>query len=449
MDHFEQSIRSCGPVRTGMPLKHSRTLLQAVFGHFAIGFLLAALLGALLIEPIRAGSIKYTYDGAGRLVRAVYDNGAVISYTYDNNGNLLQRRVSLEVTGLFFPFYQAQGTTFVGFAVSNFSSETANLEFTAFGPDGTLLPYPSNPSTFALDSQNQLAQLVLDEFARLELHALEKRKFQIRKNALRMLIESRLLRKEADRRGVSLERLWEELTTAVQVKDHDVEAEYLANLSRFGLPKTPAIEARARLKATLELDKQSLALRDQLDLLWEKHPPSILLEEPEEPRVIVDSSGPSWGPLDAPVTIVEFSDFQCPFCKQTRGMISALREAFPGAIRLVYKHLPGTTHPEALGAAKAAICAGEQGEFWAYHDLLFDNSRQLKQPNLQNYAKQLGLVVDDFDACVLSPSTIARIESDRLEAKRLGIDSTPSFVLNGQLLVGDFLSNELFAMGLC
>ena len=103
--------------------------------------------------------MKYTYDAAGRLIRAGYDNGVSISYAYDPAGNLLRRQVAIEAAALYFPFYQADAVTFVGFAVSNFSSQLANLEFTAFDPEGALVPFPQNPALFSLDPQTQLAKL--------------------------------------------------------------------------------------------------------------------------------------------------------------------------------------------------------------------------------------------------------------------------------------------------
>ncbi|MBI4447239.1 MAG: hypothetical protein HY645_15210 [Acidobacteria bacterium] len=118
----------------------------------------------LVVGTCLAGIIKYTYDDAGRLVKADYEKGISIAYSYDNAGNLLSRKIQLASAGLYFPFYQANAISFVGFAVSNFSDKVANLEFSAFGADGRLLTFPSNPALMPLPSQNQLARLANEVF---------------------------------------------------------------------------------------------------------------------------------------------------------------------------------------------------------------------------------------------------------------------------------------------
>lgn len=123
------------------------------------GFSLAIILCLTLSLLSGATTVKYTYDEAGRLVQVRYGSDVTVSYTYDAAGNLLRRQVTLAAVGLYFPFYQANATTFVGFAVSNFSDQVANLEFTAFGPEGALVAFPNNPSAFSLESQTQLAKL--------------------------------------------------------------------------------------------------------------------------------------------------------------------------------------------------------------------------------------------------------------------------------------------------
>jgi protein-disulfide isomerase len=143
------------------------------------------------------------------------------------------------------------------------------------------------------------------------------------------------------------------------------------------------------------------------------------------------------GPVDAPITIVEFSDYQCPFCRRWHAEVyEPLLAAYPGKIRLVYRNLPLTSiHPDALGAAEAAMCAGEQDVYWKYHDKLF-SSESLGNSVYLQYAQELGLNMPAFEACLNDHKYQKTIESDSDFAINLGIRSTPTFFINGLAVVG-------------
>jgi protein-disulfide isomerase len=143
------------------------------------------------------------------------------------------------------------------------------------------------------------------------------------------------------------------------------------------------------------------------------------------------------GPDDAPITIVEFSDYQCPFCRRWHAEVyEPLLAAYPGKIRLVYRNLPLTSiHPDAFAAAEAAMCAGEQDVYWKYHDKLFSSETLGNNAYIQ-YAQQLGLNMSTFEACLSNHKYQKAIESDSDFALNLGIRSTPTFFINGLALVG-------------
>jgi protein-disulfide isomerase len=143
------------------------------------------------------------------------------------------------------------------------------------------------------------------------------------------------------------------------------------------------------------------------------------------------------GPADAPITIVEFSDYECPFCRRWHAEVyKPLLAAYPGKIRLVYRNLPLTSiHPDALGAAEAAMCAGEQDVYWKYHDKLF-SSESLGNNTYVQYAQDLGLNMAVFEACISDRKYQKVIQTDSDFAINLGIRSTPTFFINGLALVG-------------
>lgn len=164
----------------------------------------------------------------------------------------------------------------------------------------------------------------------------------------------------------------------------------------------------------------------------------LATEEPEFVRYDVYSQDAyAFGPEDAPITIVEFSDFQCPYCRRWHEQVyEPLLAAYPDQIHLVYRHLPLTSiHPEAFSAAEAAMCAGEQGAFWQYHDRLF-SSEALGSEVYTQYAEELSLDMTTFEACLTEHKYQEAIQTDSDFAINLGIRSTPTFFINGLAIVG-------------
>ena len=143
------------------------------------------------------------------------------------------------------------------------------------------------------------------------------------------------------------------------------------------------------------------------------------------------------GPADAPITIVEFSDYQCPFCRRWHDEVYGdLLAAYPGKIRLVYRHFPlSSIHPDATSAAEAAMCAGEQDAFWPFHEKLF-SSETLGSSTYLQYAQELGLNINSFDSCMNDRKYQQAVEEDLNFAVDLGIRSTPTFFINGLAIVG-------------
>jgi protein-disulfide isomerase len=141
------------------------------------------------------------------------------------------------------------------------------------------------------------------------------------------------------------------------------------------------------------------------------------------------------GAQDAPITIVEFSDYQCPFCARSEPIINDVLKEYPGKVRFVYKHLPLVSiHPNAMGASQAAVAAGKQGKFWEMHDLLFANQRALQPEKLKEYAQQLELDVAKFEADMASAEVKSAIRDDMNLSKKAGVRGTPTIFLNGKLV---------------
>ncbi|MDQ3035529.1 MAG: DsbA family protein [Myxococcota bacterium] len=141
---------------------------------------------------------------------------------------------------------------------------------------------------------------------------------------------------------------------------------------------------------------------------------------------------PMRGAPMAPVTIVEFSDFECPYCGRAHPILDELLREFEGQVKIVFRNYPLSGHPRAMPAARAAVAAGRQGKFWEMADLLFGHQRALEDEDLTRYAQQLELDLERFHGDLQSSATQAAIERDREEGRRLGVEGTPTFFVNGR-----------------
>jgi protein-disulfide isomerase len=157
---------------------------------------------------------------------------------------------------------------------------------------------------------------------------------------------------------------------------------------------------------------------------------------PREVQTVALGASPSRGPVSAPVTVVVFSDFQCPFCSRGEATMEQLEAMYPGKIRFVFKNQPLPFHEHARLAARAALAAHEQGKFWQYHHLLFAHQDALDRASLERYAHDVGIDLPLFRAALDSPRIDALIDADMAEAHRLGVNGTPAFFINGRNLQG-------------
>lgn len=159
-------------------------------------------------------------------------------------------------------------------------------------------------------------------------------------------------------------------------------------------------------------------------------------EQMKHPVAVDYGNSPSTGPANAKVTIAEFSDFECPFCKRGHVTMKQLLQAYPKDVRVVFKNRPLPMHKNARSASKAAMAANKQGKFWEMADALFENQSKLGQDFYMSQAKALGLNVDKFKADMEAPETEAAIKADEAQADKLEVNGTPGFFVNGVSLQG-------------
>lgn len=277
----------------------------------------------------------------------------------------------------------------------------------------------------------------LDHALGVKLTKLQDQLYALKRAELDAQIAQRLLVQEAAKRGVSVAALLEvEVTAKVGlVTETEIESVYQGNRSRL---QGNEAENREKIRASLQQRKLAAqraqfvqSLRAQGTVVDRLQPPPVL-------RVQVSTDGaPIRGTADAPVTLVEFSDFHCPFCKRVQPTLTQVLEKYPGKVRLLFRHLPlDALHPQARNAAEASWCAQDQGKFWEYHDLLFANAPKAAEDDLTHYAEQSNLDVKKFEFCLSQNMHRDSIQRDIDEATKLGMSGTPAFFINGRSLSG-------------
>jgi protein-disulfide isomerase len=256
-----------------------------------------------------------------------------------------------------------------------------------------------------------------------------------RESELNALLDERVLELEAARRKTTSQALLDAIKPA-PTTDSEARAFYDDQLGQLGQPYE---KLEAKIKEHLDTQARDAAKRSYLDSLRTKFQAVVILE-PE--REVLDGTGPERGPAAAPVTIVEFSDYQCPFCARFEHVLKAVMAKYPEKVRLVYRNLPlPQVHPDAENAAEGAICAGDQGRFWEFHDLIFQDQRLLSMQALKDKAKTLGLNVPAFDECLDSGKALEALKLDERAAEQLALSTTPTSFVNGRIYRG-VLSEE-------
>jgi protein-disulfide isomerase len=272
-------------------------------------------------------------------------------------------------------------------------------------------------------------------FIQAQLFQLRLQEYDIKSKALENLVNQRLSEAEAKKKGISTEKLLEQEVDAKVAEPTEGELKSLYIVQKQQLGK-PFEELRPQLQQLLKKAKIQEAREDYYKRLREQAGASILLQRPKV-EVAYDPARLRGNPK-ASVIIVEFSDFQCPYCQSVQATLKNLLAKYEGRVSLGYRDLPlRDIHPQAELAAEASRCAEEQGKFWELHDLMFANQNKLDRPGLLGLAHDLKVDEKQFDSCLTSGKYQAQIEQDRQLGLRAGVSGTPGFFINGNMLSGN------------
>ena len=260
--------------------------------------------------------------------------------------------------------------------------------------------------------------------------------YETRRRALDVVIGDHLIEREAAARGMTRDELLatEIPARTLPVTDAEVELIYERNQNAFG--GRTLEQMRDEILAAINQQRPSQALHQLMAELRGEADDVVIMLDPPRQEVDVLPDDPTRGPEDASVVIVEFSDFQCPFCQRATGTLDELLDSYGSQVRFVYKDYPLPNHEHAFKAAEAGNCAHEQGMFWELHDWMFENQDALDVPSLKTHAADLGLDAEAFATCLDEGRHTARVQGDLEIGQRYGVSSTPTVFINGRPVMG-------------
>jgi protein-disulfide isomerase len=254
--------------------------------------------------------------------------------------------------------------------------------------------------------------------------------YELRSEVLNEVIDERLLAEEEASQGLTRDELiQQQAEKQTAVGEDEVLAFYEENKDRIG--GVAFEELKPRIRRHLEQQRGEVATKAYLEALRTIASVEIHLDAP---RIEVAATGPSLGPDDAPVTLIEFSDYRCGFCKRAQPVIEAVLERYPSQVRFVHRSFP--LNEVSRAAAEAAACANEQGQFWEFHSSLFASEGNLDAEGLLQHASELELDLESFQACVDERRFQSAVEADITDGRQAGVTGTPAFFVNGIRMQG-------------
>src|SRR6266704_3884400 len=316
--------------------------------------------------------------------------------------------------------------------------------FLLLGPAGSVAQTPGQAKQkepLAVVAGQPIYDDDLLPYVQAQVFQLRVQEYEVKSKALENLVNQRLLEAEAKKKGIPTEKVLAQEVDAKVPEPTEAELQALYIVQKEQLRKS-FDELKAQLQQLLKRAKLQQARQDYYTGLREQAGVSIFLRKPKV-EVSYDPARLRGSPK-APVVIVEFSDFQCPYCQSVAPTLKKLLAKYEGRVSLAYRDLPlRDIHPQAQLAAEASRCALEQGKFWEYHDLLFENPNKLSREGLVEQARRLKLDEKQFDSCLSSGKYKAQIDQDLQLGLRAGLTGTPGFFINGSMLSGN-LPQEAF-----
>lgn len=291
-------------------------------------------------------------------------------------------------------------------------------------------------------TQGDVEKAAATEFAQLERECSNNRHTLV-ENKLKQLVQDTMVEAEAKAKGVSKDQLIADATKAAPVSDADVDKFYEENKAQIP-PQITKEQVTPRIKQYLEQQRQNEARTTFYASLESKYKADYLIEPVRVPVDAATYTPPVKGPTSAPVTIVEFSDFQCPFCSRVVPTLQEVEKKYGDKVRVVFRQYPLPIHPNAPKAAEASLCANDQGKFWEMHDAMFADQGGLAVDGLKaKAAKIAGMKADQFNSCLDSGKHADEVKKDIAAGSAAGVNGTPAMFVNGRFISGAVPIDEI------
>lgn len=270
-----------------------------------------------------------------------------------------------------------------------------------------------------------------------QVYDAETKLHELKMGRIRSLVLKSLMEADPRKKDLSNDEFLDKyIANDVTVSKKDIEA----FITERKIPKENINDQiKEKVRQFLEVEKKKEAIENWIGEKTKKSAVEVYLTQPSRPTFEVDiGSAPFTGASDAKVTIVEFSDFQCPFCSKGADIMNEIKKKYGKKVKIAFKNYPLPFHTHAKDAAHAGLCVNEQKPelFWKLHDLMFADQTKLAREDLKASVKKIGGNSEEFDQCMSSNKFMAAIEADIEQGKDLGVQSTPTFFVNGQLING-------------
>lgn len=301
-----------------------------------------------------------------------------------------------------------------------------------------------------------ITMAALDEAISAQMVQMKEQLFQMRMSALEAMIADKLFNAEAKKQSISVEALLKKEVEdkIAAVTDAEISEFFEGNKNRMA-PTATLEQYSGQIRTMLEGQRKQKAEGEYVASLKKMSSVKILLEPIRYPVSADDDA--TFGSPDAPISIVEFSDFQCPFCSRVMDTMAQIEKAYGKLVKVTFRDFPLEMHKQAQKAAEAAECAGDQGKFWEMHDAMFSNQRDLSIDGLKKLASGVGGVdATKFNECLDSGKNADEVQADMKDGANFGVRGTPAFFVNGRSLSGaqpfenfkTVIDDELSRMGI-
>lgn len=303
-------------------------------------------------------------------------------------------------------------------------------------PNFIFKPAPSNEVVASVGGEQILAKDFVKGIES-DLYEAEMKVYEIKFARLQSMLLEKFMNQDPNKKGLTNDQFLDQYI-AKNLKISDAEVEKF--IKDRQIPKEQVNpEIKSRIVEYLSVEAKKNAIDKWISEKTKKSPVEVYIHKPTLPMFdVAAGDSPFKGGADAKVTIVEFSDFQCPFCSKGANVLTALEKKYGNKIKIAFKHYPLPFHAQARIAAEASMCANEQNVkyFWKMHDAMFADQSKLDRDNLIATAKKAGVKEADFKACLDAGKYKAKVDADVAEGGALGIKSTPTFFINGKLIAG-------------